>query len=226
MPEKEIIISFLSMLGDKGQHYHSFLKFLANEERSGWEKWIQFELIRHINSQDKNHEFYWEDRYKLNGKTKKTKQLDLVYRPLNFTADKYVGIELKVQRYIEYSVNGILKDLYWLSKITIRETSRQEETRDSWNFRSILGIAFFSKPSEDNKRQSKYREFIKQLEEERLATLTEEIPGWYAVVINWQARSPKEDNSKLKESYINFYKKIRHFAKKHGIYYEPSNMTK
>jgi len=165
-------------------------------------KWLQFELIKELVNAD--HDVFWEDGYPINLPDKSKKLLDITCRPKNTAKDCYVGIELKIQRWQEYSVRGVIKDLYWPQKIRA----------NYWDFRAIVGVSFFKNIEKPGLRYSK---FISELEQMGMAKVLRDISGWTCLIIYWGTDSLSQLAVDNKKSYVKFYKKISELGHKYKI---------
>lgn len=188
-------------------HVRRMLDVLNEQETSGWEKWLQFELMRYYH--DLDHEPYKEQGYDKNQQHKAdniTNRIDLVYRKKNWNTVFYNGVEIKVMRPPQYSIKGILKDLVGVSQI---KTSL-------WELRAVTGLSVYSTEIMNETREySRYKNFVNSLTNAKRAKLLE-CNGWSCLVLGWESKAISTKKI-MKEEYKSYLQSIGGLANKHDI---------
>lgn len=190
------VIKFL-----KTKHIKDMLDYFNSNNLNGWEKWLQFEIGKFldINQYPMDLECSYS-RDKRKNKIKQINRLDIVCRKVNTNTDYFLGIELKINQYPEYSIKPLLEDLKGI----------QEITKKDWEFRSIAGIAFYSHDIIYNRNYSKYKELVNKLNKKKLCKLLT-ISGWECLIISWNASNISDKNN-IRLEYSSFIKKILNLA--------------
>lgn len=190
----------------RAKHVKTMLKALNDRERVGWEKWLQFELVRYYH--ENNHDPYWEYPYSNNMQHKPdnmAKRIDLVYRKKNTNTSLYNGVEIKVM-YPEYSISGILKDL---SRVALIK-------RSEWELRAVTGLSVYpTEVMEGKKEYSKYKTFVNSLLRTKRGKLLR-CNGWSLLVLGWEAKVIG-DASVLRQQYKDYLQSLKAIANKHDI---------
>jgi hypothetical protein len=122
----EIIINILRPFFRQARIYNA-LKIIGREDISGFEKWLEIELLIYLSEQkDYERNSQWNLEMDKRKSSKNHKLLDIGIRKKGHKKNKYIGIELKCNNNMDACINGMIKDCI---KLTQLKGSANKKTR-------------------------------------------------------------------------------------------------
>jgi len=189
------------------RHIKKMLGILNEQQSGGWEKWFQLELVRYYH--DLEHEPHWEcgfEKSLQHNPEKLINRLDLVYRKKNTNNNYYNGVEIKVQRFPQYSIKGILTDLTGVSHIK----------SSNWELRAVTGLSIYATDIiESVSDNSRYKSFVRRLISSKRAKVLK-CNGWSCLILGWEANNISTPST-MKKEYQEYIRSIGEIASKYDI---------
>lgn len=199
-PAIETILDFFNQTAIKKK-----IQFFIDERSNGFEKWVQFELLNYMVTEDqkiKSAEIEKPFSLNSNKMDKEKAFIDLVYQKRNQSKEFLHAVELKVRIKTTGAIKGAINDIYRLRHIP----------KPIFKFRSITAVAIFNS---DNGEDGKYLSFIDDLDKaKRVKVHKISLKNKYKLlVISWGV-PPK---LAARSSFDEFVSDIKIAAKEHGI---------
>ncbi len=206
MSQVDIISESLKALAKKKK---KVIKTLCDQERYGWEKWLQVELAFALHAQGKP-EFECPFTYDLRRQKPKSKEgreigfLDIRFRANNYLKDYLTAIEIKVNS-TEKGLRSVLADL-------IKVAAMRD---DEWIYRCVT-VVFVHGIHGD--RSGKFKALKAALKDESNGISANVFPiaetKLEAVVIGWETGARK---NMTRNAYSEWVEKVRGIYQKSGV---------
>ncbi len=199
-PTIEIIVDFFNQTDIKKK-----IQFFIDQRSSGFEKWVQFELLNYMVTEDqkiKSAEIEKPFSLNSNKMAKEKAFIDLVYQKKHQSKEFLHAVELKVRIKTTGAIKGAINDIYRLRHIP----------KLRFKFRSITAVAIFNS---DNGEDGKYLNFFDDLDKAKQVKVHKiSLKNKYKLLIVSWAVPPK---LAARSSFDDFVSHIKTAAKEHRI---------
>jgi hypothetical protein len=183
------------------------LQALREQDRFGWEKWLQVELAYELASFGKP-EFEVAHTYnhtRLKPKNKKDNDqafIDLRFRRANHLKEKFTAIEIKVNE-TEKGFGPLLSDFIKIDALK------------DWQFRSVVAILAHGNLKESNTKFTRLREELleKKFAQEPIHAKKAGV-GFEFIVVGWERGLTK---NMTHQSYSDWLQNLLTLCKKHDV---------